>query len=241
MIVKTRAILLKTVKYSENSVIARFYTEEFGLESFIINNIRSKKAAINASHMQPLCLLDADIYQRGNANLQRIKELRSYPILRTVYTEMSKTSVILFMQEALNKVIIEREQNTALFGFIFNTIQWLDTVAQVPAVFPSWWLVQLSGYLGFFPHTESWKEGYVFMPREGIFASQMAAEPPYINTENAQNVYQLCSTAINDLHALKINAQRRRELLDHLLVYYRLHIEGFGELKSHKILAEVLS
>jgi hypothetical protein len=37
-----------------------------------------------------------------------------------------------------------------------------------------------------------------------------------------------------------IPASQRRELLDHLLLYFRMHLEGLGELKSPAILHQVL-
>lgn len=239
MLVKTRAILLKTVKFSENSVIARFYTEAYGLESFIINNIRAKKGAVNAAQLQPLSLLEADIYQRGNANLQRIKELRANPLLHNIYTQMPKTSAIMFMQEVLGKVIVEKEQNQTLFSFLFNQICWLEDVAKLPGIFPSYWLLQLSKHLGFFPEIESWAPGSIFMPHQGIFAAQVT-EPVYFDAPNAQAIHQLCAATLQNFDQVHLTGIQKRELLENVLLYYRLHIEGFNELKSHKVLAEVL-
>lgn len=240
MLVKTRAILFKTHKYSENSVIARFYTEEFGLESFIINNIRSKKAAINAAHLQPLNLLETDIYQRNNANLQRIKELRCQPTLHNVYTDFAKTSVIIFMQEVLNKVIVEKEKNPEMFDFLFNNICWLDASEKLPAIYPVYWLLQLSRPLGFFPETDSWTENSMFLPNHGVFTHEKT-EPVFFSTESAVCIHQLCGASLGNFAAINPPAVLRRQLLEQILFYYRIHIEGFNELKSHKVLAEVLA
>lgn len=240
MLVKTRTILLKTLKYAENSVIARFYTEEFGLESFIINNIRSKKAAINAAHLQPLSLAETDLYQRANANLQRIKELRCQPVLHSLYTDIAKTSAVLFMQEVLNKVIIEKEKNEALFSFLYHHICWADAVPKLPAAYPVYWLVQLSRHLGFFPDIDSWEPDTVFLPAQGVFTHE-TGHPLYFDTTNAKYLYDLCLAKPETIDSIGISASYRRQLLDALLHYYRLHIDGFGEVKAHKVLAEVLA
>jgi DNA repair protein RecO (recombination protein O) len=241
VLVKTRAILFKTLKYSENSVIAKLYTEEAGLESFIINNIRSKKAAINAAHLRPLSLLDADVYQRSNANLQRIKEMRCYPVLQSLYTDISKSTTVLFLQEVLNKVVIENEKNNNLFSFLFTEILWMDEALRLPGFYPSWLLLQLSRHLGFFPDEQSYGPGYVFLPRLGVFSSSTSEEPMYFDPETAKYIYELCSTGRHNFSNVSIAAHQRRVLLDKLLLFYRLHIDGFNELKSHKILAEVLA
>lgn len=240
MLAKTRAILLKTVKYSENSVIAKFYTEEFGLESFIINNIRSKKAHINAAHLQPLNLLDADIYQRNNANLQRIKELKCNPLLQAVYTDMIKTSLIVFMQEVLGKVIIEKEKNTPLFEFLFNSIIYIEKIASLPSLYPVFWLLKLTKYLGFPPAYNTYTPNAVFLPQQGVFSKEIN-EPLYFAENEAEMIFKLYTTQQEELQEIQLHSSLRKELLEKLLLYYRLHSEDFKELKSHKILAEVLA
>jgi DNA repair protein RecO (recombination protein O) len=40
--------------------------------------------------------------------------------------------------------------------------------------------------------------------------------------------------------ALKINKYLRMRLLDLILTYYKIHVEGFGNLRSMSILKEVL-
>lgn len=240
MLVKTRAILLKTVKYSENSVIAKFYTEEFGLESFIINNIRSKKAPINAAHLQPLNLLEADIYQRNNANLQRIKELRCNPMLQSVYTDMVKTSVIVFMQEVLGKVIVEKEKNIELFNFLFETICHIEQVETLSGLYPTFWLIKLTKFLGFPPAYDTYTPNAIFLPQQGVFANEIN-EPLFFNEAIAKLLHQLYTSKPNNINEIPSNAVLRKELLEKLLLYYRLHSEDFKELKSHKILAEVLA
>ncbi len=240
MLAKTRAILLRTIKYSENSVIAKLYTEEFGLESFIINNIRSKKAPINAAHLQPLNLLEADIYQRNNANLQRIKELRCYPMLQSIYTDMVKTAVIIFMQEVLGKVIIEKEKNTDLFKFLFDSINYIEQAPSLVGLYPAFWLIKLSKYLGFPPAYDTWQPDAVFLPQQGIFSKKIN-EPLYFDEAQAQLIYQLYTCNANKVIDLQSHAIQRKDLLDKLLLYYKLHSEDFKELKSHKILAEVFA
>ncbi len=37
-----------------------------------------------------------------------------------------------------------------------------------------------------------------------------------------------------------VNRKVRNELLDFLLIYYKLHIDGFGEMKSLQVLRELL-
>ncbi|MFT3936946.1 MAG: recombination protein O N-terminal domain-containing protein [Chitinophagaceae bacterium] len=57
----TKGIVLRTVKYGETSVIASIYTELFGLQSYLVNGVRtsSKKGPGKASLFQPGSILDS--------------------------------------------------------------------------------------------------------------------------------------------------------------------------------------
>ena len=50
----------------------------------------------------------------------------------------------------------------------------------------------------------------------------------------------MLSVGFDRMEALNIPAGQRRGLLDHLLLYFRMHIEGLGELRSPSVLHEVL-
>ncbi len=56
MLTTTRGIVLHHFKYSEKSIIAKIYTEKFGLQSYIINGVRSAKSKNKAVYLQPLSL-----------------------------------------------------------------------------------------------------------------------------------------------------------------------------------------
>lgn len=41
MIYSTKGIVLRTIKYGETSVIASIFTESFGVQSYIVNGVRT--------------------------------------------------------------------------------------------------------------------------------------------------------------------------------------------------------
>jgi len=51
----------------------------------------------------------------------------------------------------------------------------------------------------------------------------------------------LIESEFEALAQLQIRASERRQLLEHLLDYYRLHVDHFGELKSQAVLAELFA
>ena len=75
---KTKAIILRTVKYGETSLIVTAYTELYGLQSYIVQGVRAstKKAGSKANYFQPAAILELIVSHHDLNNLQRIKEFR---------------------------------------------------------------------------------------------------------------------------------------------------------------------
>ena len=66
MLYKTRGIALNYIRYRESSIIAKIYTEAFGIQSYIVNGVRSSKSKTNRIALfQPLTLLDMVVYHKS--------------------------------------------------------------------------------------------------------------------------------------------------------------------------------
>ena len=59
MLTKTRGIVLVFIRYKESSIIARIYTKDLGLRSYIVNGVRSIKTS-KIAFFQPLTVLDGN-------------------------------------------------------------------------------------------------------------------------------------------------------------------------------------
>ena len=98
MITKTRGIVLNYIKYGDTSIICKIYTEQFGLQSYIINGIRKSKSK-NIGLFQPLNILDLVVYHKKTSGLQRIKESKLDYAYKTLHLDMKKISVCFFLSE----------------------------------------------------------------------------------------------------------------------------------------------
>ena len=69
---QTKGIVISNTKYAETSIVCKVYTENFGLQTYIINGVRKKKG--KSIYYQPLSLLDLTVYHKEKSTLQRVKE-----------------------------------------------------------------------------------------------------------------------------------------------------------------------
>jgi DNA repair protein RecO (recombination protein O) len=241
MLHTTRGIVLHTLNYTDTSIIARVYTERFGLQAYMINGARGKKSKIRANIFQPLALVDMVVYHKEKSSLQRISEIRnSHPFI-TIPFNMVKTSIVMFLNEVLYKSIREEEPNERLFGFLYHSVQILDLETDNCSNFHLCFLVQLSKYMGFFPQGKAEEQTSYFDLQEGTFTLKEPLHPYYLDPSLSLALSQLTECDYGSASSVALSNAERRELLSKLILYYELHLSSLREINSHRILEDVIS
>jgi len=232
MLEKTKGIVLKTYKYSETSLIAKVFTKRFGLLSFLVPGIRSSKSG-KGNLLQPGQLLDIDLYHRENKNFQRFKEFKVSYIPKEIHLNISKFSVLSFLIELTAHLVNEKEENDGLFDHIFESIIEID-MHDIPALYPVRQLLMISNIMGFQPSNNFNLVTRYFNLSEGIFQDGHFHGGQILDEDRSLLIHRLLRGETG------FKREERREMIDDLLTYYRLHIPGFKELRSLDVLQEVL-
>lgn len=241
---KTKGIVLRTVKYGETSLIATLYTELFGLQSYLVNGVRtsSKKGAGKANLFQPAAMLDLVVYHNDLKNLQRIREFRWAYLYQHVFFDVIKNGVALFMVELLQKCLKQPEPNPDLFYFAEDAFIHLDeSKGVVLANYPLFFTLHLAGFFGF-RIQDAYSEQYPILDlQEGVF---VAEHPPHQNV--LEGVYSYITSQLlrvrrpEELRELPLNQETRRFLLQAYQTFYALHVPDFGEMKTLIVLQAIL-
>lgn len=241
MLHKIRGIVLKTTLYSESSVVVQIFTDKLGIQSYLINGVKKPKAKIPMNVLQPLHVLEMEVYHKATIQIQRVKEARPAPSFRTIPYQVVKNTIIQFLNEVLYKSIRQQHADEQLFEFIYYAINWFDETEAVVVNFHLAFLLKLSRFLGFAPRAQSRTDQLYFDLQEGDFTSVIPLHPYFMDKADADLFLLLFNTPFEKINELKLNNQTRRHILDKILVYYTLHTASFGQIKSHQILEEVLS
>ncbi len=238
MLSKTRGIVLKTTNYSESSLVAQIYTEAFGTQSYLITGARKPKAKIKANILQPLHLLEIVATHKDNGSLQRIAEAQQTPLLREIPYDIIKSSLALFLNEILYKILKEQESDPYLFEFIHQSIRWLDETHLNLANFHLVFLIKLTRFLGFYPITSKQALPY-FNLHEATFSNNLPEHPRVLQEPHTSIFRKLIESEYSNCDRIKMSAADRQFLLEKLLDFYRLHRTDFREVKSLYILEEI--
>jgi DNA repair protein RecO (recombination protein O) len=241
MLHKTPGIVLKTTNYAESSVVAKIYTEKFGLQSYMINGVKKPSAKIRMNMLQALSLLDMVVYHKQNGSIQRISEARATPLLQTIPYDIVKSSIGIFINEMLYKSLKQPAHEPQLFNFLQNAILFLDQTSTNCSNFSLVFLLKLTSFLGFNPDI-SFADTYGYFDLlNGGFTNGLPVHPHYLDGKYIVDWVDLLHCSLSESHLLKLNALQRRFLLSKIILYYSLHIENFGIVNSHLVLEEILS
>ena len=241
MLHKTRGIVLHSVKYSESSLIVKVYTETFGLQSYLLKGIRSQKYKTRPALFQPLTLLDLVVYHKEKSSLHPVKEVRLAIPTHSTSSDIRKSSIALFLAEMIYRTIREEETNIPLFEFLWNGFILLNTTEEPFSNFHLLFAIKFCRFLGFQPQGNHSDHNRFFHLREGYFHPLFASPDECLDEEQSTWFDQLIQTDLDQLPLLSLPTRARAVMLDKILLYYRFHLPGFKEIRSHEILHAVLS
>lgn len=229
MLHKTLGIIIHFIPYRETSIIVKVYTERFGLQTYIENGVRSSRGKNRMALFQPATLVDLVVYLNPKKDIQRISEIKCHRPYKSLAYDVRKSSIALFIVEVLQKTLQEESENKPLFNFLQHTLIDLDEATLGFENTHLQFLLNLAFYLGFAPQTadeiaRQFKENNI---------------PIELPDYTRKTINQLITGS--DSADLAIDRALRNDLLTTLLVFYRLHVEHFSEVKSRTVLREVLA
>lgn len=239
MLVTTNAIVLSKLRYRDNDLIVKCYTQKMGVVSFLLRGVlKSKKGNSKVAYFQLLSQLQIVIAYKNNRSLQVIKEAKPHCIYTSLHTHVLKSSIVMFLSEVLANTLQEEEQNENLYHFLENTLLWLDNQTKY-SNFHLLFLIKLTKYLGFYPDLTHIDFKY-FNLLEGSFELKPSGKY-YIQDGDLTLLKNLLGTTFDALQEIKINAKQRQSFLNKILLYYELHLGSFRPPKSLQILNQVFS
>lgn len=236
----TQGIILQHTKYRDKKSILKIYTLQHGLQSYAVNVGHSKTSKIKAAHVIPLNQVEFIEHTRPNREVQLITEIRLSYIYGNLFTNISKNCLAAFINEVLVKCLKEHQSNEELFFFIAVKLKSLDATEKNVTNFHLHFLLELADYLGFYPNNNYSVKNCLFDQEEGIFTDKTPLHPYFSDSETSFELHRLIESSGNkDSYAS--TSQVRAELIKMLLQFYKLHVPGFGELRSLPVLRELMA
>lgn len=242
MLQNTKGIVLRSIKYGETSLICSIFTEVYGVQSYLIQGVRSSKARNKASLLQPTTLLDMVVYHKPNANLQRAKEFQPAYIYQALQEHIVKNSVALFSVELLLRLLPEQAPMPELFELSFEYLTALDKAAvATTGNYPIFLMVQCCNMMGYAIHGSYTADTPYLNLAEGSFSALPQQHPPHITDEETSILSKILNAnSIDKMSTIAMNGDTRFRIIDWLLAYMHSHTQHMGTIKSLPILRTIL-
>jgi DNA repair protein RecO (recombination protein O) len=218
MIVRTDGIVLSYTKYRDTSIITKILTEEYGLHSFIVNNIRSARSKRSMGLFQPFNLVEVLSYWKEDASIHRLSDIKLQTPLHRIQSDIRRTTLALFLSEILQKVFFhDQNEIRSAYHFVKESILALENISQGVENFHLQFLLKLAPHLGF-----------------GIEKAELVGT----NDLSEEEIIDDLLAAEYGVRA-EINGNQRYSILNLILRFYQTHIDYLSNIKSLQILHQI--
>lgn len=231
-------IVLSTLRYKDNDLIIKAFSREIGLVSFIHRGVYKPKKGSTKSAFYQVLSQNLISTSAKNNDLKTVRDVTSNYLYTSLYTNVFKSSIAMFLSEVLSASIKEEHQNIALFEFLKTAFTYLD-LSDHFANFHLFFLVKLSKFLGFYPDfNENAPDS--FNLRTGKF--ELNLQDNYvIEGESALFMKAFLKSDFDSYESIKMNSKQRNDFLNNLLLYFELHLIDFRHPKSLEVLKTLFS
>ena len=223
-------ILLNRISYSENSLIATFFTEKSGIQKFIFLGGKKK-----SGNLFPLGIYELTFYKRPDSELGKINQAVLVNSMHNIFLNPIKSVIVFFVAEVLHQSIKTEEKDAELFLFINNEINQLESEEQLK-VYPALFLLKLITYLGIKPHVENVNSQY-FDLEQGVFTSNPTNLDKSINSSASRAIRDFLFENEHNTELLQANG---KEVISILIAYLTIHLPSFKGQKSLELVRDIL-
>ena len=237
MLTETNAIVLRTIKYSETSVIAHLYTEQFGNGSYIMSNVRSNHSKMAMFH--PLSYVHISVARKKTSKqIHRISNISFQLVPTDITSNVFKSTIAQFIGEITDKVFKEEERSDAIFQFIKSFVFLLEESKTNYTNLHILYLLHLTRFLGLFPHNNFTPQTNIFSLLNAQFMASDGCSHEKLSIEQSR-LFSLILDSNELTDVVELNRNERQKLLEILLTYYDYHICKTHQLTSLEILKMV--
>ena len=239
MIISTKGIVISKIKFKENDLIVKCYTASNGIMSFLVKGVlSSKKSKLKSAYFQPLTMLKLEIDFKENRELHYIKGVRVNHNYNSLHTVIYKSTVVLFLSEILAMVLKEEEPNQDLFIFIETALLMFDSI-ESNFFFHYQFLMGLTRYIGFPPDLSN--SEYPFFNLESGCYENISSGGYCISGEKLKLFKSTLGMEFDKVKDKLLISSQKQQLLEIILLYFKLHFQGFKSPKSLEILNQVFN
>lgn len=241
MIVRTEAVVLRSMDYGETSQIVTIFTRELGKISVLAKGALKVKSRFGAS-LQPMSYSQVVFYYKPTRTLQTLSESTLLKPLSDIGGNQEILSAGWRIVELTNALMQEEQQNTLVFNLLLQVLHRLDDTTGNRSNILPYFQLKFATVLGFSPAFD--RNSVQQLPEEGgsllldtgeiTLTTQGAGRRA---SRTALRAFAICARAdLDTVMRMRLVHSICNEL-DHLIeAYYKYHVEDHYPSRSTKVI-----
>lgn len=235
-IIKTEAVVLSKINYSESSLIVSLYTKSNGLISAIVKGGRRPKSKLS-SVVDVLNHIQIILYRKESREIQIISSADLISFFPKTKTKIELSGYALAICESIKTLLVENESNELLFNGLIRILNLIESEAEHPAVLFGRFLMFLIKQIGYEINLEtcevcseklSFDRKVYYSSTTGFVCSKCYNDKVFNNSELFNYLYCLKNRKKIDSFSKNIYQKGNQFLIE----YLKSHIESFKGLNS---------
>lgn len=240
---RTEAIVLNRRDFRETSMIADFYTRDFGKLSGLLKGIKTEPAKF-ASNLEPFSLNEIIFYRKRNSSLHLVTQADKRNNFDSIRQNITKTGMSSLMMELLGAIMAQEDKNEDVFDLSLTCLSELQTTNNPDKVMTIFKIkmLALSGFKPHFDSCVSCGDRILGQSKFSLTLGGLLCARCYQRDLSSRSIFRGTVASIlhierNDIKTnlnLGMNPQIKKELELILNAFLNFHLER--ELKSQRVL-----
>ena len=239
MLLSSRAIVLRVIKHTDDTLLAHLLTEDYGRQTVAVRISRSRRAVVPHTLFQPAALVQVMWNKGREGSVVHPKAAQTIYIYTSLPYDPEKSAIAMFLCEVLDGCVRAESDAHALFRYVSGSFQWLDCAEMGFANFHLTFLMRLTRFLGFMPNLSGYAPGSWFDLRAAGYMPSRPLHSDCLPPEEAALLPMLQRMNFANMRLFRMTGAQRSRILQVISLYYRLHMPSFPELKTLDVLGQL--
>jgi DNA repair protein RecO (recombination protein O) len=252
MIVKTEAVILRSMRYRETSKIVTVFSRKFGKLRGIAKGARGPKSKFGAA-LEPMTFVSMVLYKHERRELHTISECEIVKLFPRLHADLNKINLGLIVVEFVEATVPEGEPSEAVFALLVEVLNELDLATKNIENVLYFFRLQILDLLGFRPTLHCCircrkklvdiapEEAAVsFEPRAGGVlcrnCSRLYPTRIRLRFQTVKLLRELLKRDASDVTTIELSDVSKKEMDEALALYARHHLVGLERLKTERVL-----
>lgn len=248
MIIRTEAIVLRSMKYGETSRIVTLFTREQGKIAVLAKGARLTRSRFGST-LQPMSYIQVVYYYKASRGLQILSESAHVETFHDIGRDLEKISTGLRIVELVHALLHESEQNAPVFNLLLQVLYRLDhTRSRVNNIVP-YFNLRLATILGFSPNID--RDRVKTLPADGgllsldtgaVLHGEALPESGRYASRAALRAFAIFARAdLNTVMKMRLSAEEEDEVHELVEGFMRYHFQDSYPSRSNKVIGQMSS